>query len=267
MRTASLAQFNGVLLLALNRYTAIVLPTRHQNIWSKRVLVCAIFAQWIVPIAIITPYFWVGIVHSPIDNSTAVAVRFAYIHIHRFYYIVGTVYMGVICFSCTVLYAHMLYSQSVDTRHRTLSVASNTGGRTKRGSAQHLQPLMQARTLGIERYAARKQLELKLALSGFAVFLVALSYTIMMAYTSTSQNYHTVFILWTFSSDILSYANVYILFIVSPIVRQRFAQTVCGFFRRRKGNRSNLSSPRSSATARTLIFTKQTNLNVDDDFV
>lgn len=34
MRTASLAQFNGVLLLALNRYTAIVLPIRHHKVCS-----------------------------------------------------------------------------------------------------------------------------------------------------------------------------------------------------------------------------------------
>ncbi len=64
--------------------------------WSNKMLACAIIVQWILPVAIVSPYFWVGIVHSPIGNSTSIAIKFENIFVHRFYYVVGTVYMGVV---------------------------------------------------------------------------------------------------------------------------------------------------------------------------
>uniref|UniRef100_A0A914XLJ2 G-protein coupled receptors family 1 profile domain-containing protein n=1 Tax=Plectus sambesii TaxID=2011161 RepID=A0A914XLJ2_9BILA len=196
MRAMTFAQFNGVLLLATNRFTAICLPFCHAKLWSTKIMAVAIFLQFAIPAVIVLPYFWL-VVCRPID-SVSVSISFADRSWHRFYYFFGAIYMAVICFLCVLMYAAML----VQAR------------------------LWRSKVIDSRQERRKRRMELKLALSAFAIFIPAFAYSCVMYNASTTADYNRLFISWSAASDVFAYTNVYVLLAISPSVRCKFLHTI-----------------------------------------
>uniref|UniRef100_A0A914X6B6 G-protein coupled receptors family 1 profile domain-containing protein n=1 Tax=Plectus sambesii TaxID=2011161 RepID=A0A914X6B6_9BILA len=183
-------QYLGVLLMAFNRFTAVVWSTKHDSIWSTRNTTIAIVLQWILPVIIVAPMslskFEYGYYENKgtEKNSSRLSVKFCDQNYETAYVIFGfLINLLVNVTSCIMYIAVFIGAVRHSKRYAIVSIQSTTmptgncnehsQNRTRHGLTgiqQENSNVLQTSLGTMASQTAHNSRELRLAASGFIVF-------------------------------------------------------------------------------------------------
>uniref|UniRef100_A0A914VQZ7 G-protein coupled receptors family 1 profile domain-containing protein n=1 Tax=Plectus sambesii TaxID=2011161 RepID=A0A914VQZ7_9BILA len=202
------AQMCGVVAITINRFTALVFPLRHSKIWTKRFLYLMIIGMWLLPLA-----FSVLVLTTEIEllanwSSEGELRWYKYQYedawVETIIYGASGIWIGVVL-NVTLLIMYLIQFIKF-ARNRSALERSNIAAKTKAYT------------------------ELKLALCGFAIFLVLSAYGLVLL-RMIAENLFKYYCdacihLYSIIGDIYAWATPYILLTMSSQVRHCFLNTI-----------------------------------------
>uniref|UniRef100_A0A914VJC6 G-protein coupled receptors family 1 profile domain-containing protein n=1 Tax=Plectus sambesii TaxID=2011161 RepID=A0A914VJC6_9BILA len=98
-------QHISLLLIALNRFTAVCIPMRHNKIWKRSTITVVIILQWSIPTLLYAPIFSFDVQFVEIANSSKLGLSYGNQQVLSIYYTIGFVTILTTVIACSVLYA------------------------------------------------------------------------------------------------------------------------------------------------------------------
>uniref|UniRef100_A0A914WGG4 G-protein coupled receptors family 1 profile domain-containing protein n=1 Tax=Plectus sambesii TaxID=2011161 RepID=A0A914WGG4_9BILA len=216
-----LAQVFGVLLMSLNRYTALVYPLRHKTLWSPTVIFVALLLQWLLPLITVVPMLFPQF-HSHFANIT-LHPTFDQENARDLYFLVDGVIEGLLLTPLFVtLYVCMFVKSrnfAVQQRKRSIrrTVIMQTADECTALSISNMDVYMPM------DFAAEK----RLACTGL---VLTVSYVAMNVPTVATIFYDQsppwISYAWYFANDVFTMSNPYLLLLFGAQVRRCFIRYV-----------------------------------------
>uniref|UniRef100_A0A914WEY4 G-protein coupled receptors family 1 profile domain-containing protein n=1 Tax=Plectus sambesii TaxID=2011161 RepID=A0A914WEY4_9BILA len=239
-------QHFGVLLMAFNRFTAVMFSIKQERIWSTRNTAVAIALQWILPVIIVSPmsstkFEYDYYIKDGVANNDSLSLKFYDKNYETAYIILGFLINLLVNVATCIMYIavfigalrHSKRYASVSNQLSTLSTDnsndnSRNGARHKPTGIPQQNSRIFRRSVGtVCSQAAHHRLELRLAVSGFLVFISMFMYFLylLLALIIGDTDFDGG-VMYSIVCDVFSCINPYALLLLSKQTRVAFMRTL-----------------------------------------